>query len=115
VGVEPGAKALALHFANQHHGVRHRAIGAVGIVHAVHCDGRLLQVALPVDAGGIDERLVVGIVVRRRQVLAKEGADRPEIDVDDAVGLRQQPCGFRGSLGAKKDGHGQEHQDRGDH
>ncbi len=76
-------------------------------------DGHLIQVALPVDAGGVDELLVLGHALGRLQVLVEEGADGLEIDVDDAVGLGQQARGLGRRLGAQKDGHGQQNQDRG--
>jgi hypothetical protein len=38
----------------------------------------------------------------------KEGAEGAEVDVDDAVGLGQQACGFGRSLGTQEHGDGQQ-------
>ena len=113
VCLKPGVEPLAGELAHQHHGVGDQAVGAVGVGHAVQRDGRLVQVALPVDAGGVDELLVIGDALGRLQILVEEGADGPEVDVNDAVGLGQQPRGFRRGFGAQEDGHGQKKQDRG--
>jgi hypothetical protein len=74
----------------------------------VESDGHLVKIALPVDAGGIDELLVVGGAIGCLQVLeVGEGSDGFEIEVDDAVGLREEAGGLRRGLGAQEDGHGQ--------
>ena len=49
----------------------------------------------------------------RLQALMKKGADGLEIDVDNAVGLGRQARGLGRRFGARKDGHGQQNQDRG--
>ena len=113
VGVEPCVEPLAGNLAHQHHGVGHRPIGAVGVCHAVQGDGRLVQVALRVDADGVNELLVLRHALGRLQVLVQEGAHRPEVDVNNAVGLGQQARSLRRGLGAQEDGHGQKKQDRG--
>ena len=113
VGVEPGVEPLAGNLAHQHHRVGHRPVGAVGVAHAVQRDGRLVQVALPVDAGGVDELLVLGLMLGRLHVLVEEDAEGLEVDVDNAVGLGQEARGLGRGLGAQEDGHGQQNQDRG--
>ena len=113
MGVEPGVEALAGDLAHEHHRICDGAVGAIGVRHAVQGDGHLIQVALPVDSGGVDELLVLGHALGRLQVLMKEGADGLEIDVDDAVGLGQQARGLGRRFGAQKDGQGQQKQDRG--
>ena len=70
-------------------------------------DGRLVQIPLPVDAGRIDELLVLGDALGRLQILVQEVAEGLEVDVDDAVGLGKQPRGLGRGLGAQEDGHGQ--------
>jgi hypothetical protein len=74
----------------------------------VHGDGDFVEVALPIDAGGVDELLVVGDALGRLEVLVEDGADGLEIEVDDAVGLGEQTGGFRRGLGAQKDGDGEQ-------
>ena len=44
----------------------------------------------------------------------EEGAERSEVDVDDAVGLGEQACGLWRGLGAEEDGQCQQEQDCGD-
>ena len=55
--------------------------GAAGVRHAVQRDGRFVQVVLRVDPNRVDELLVLGNVLGRLQILVKEGAHRPEVDV----------------------------------
>ena len=107
MGLEPGVEALAGEVADQDHGVGDRTVGAVGVGHAMEGDGHLVQVALPVDARGVNELLVLGDAAGGLDVLVEEGADGLEIDVKDAVGLRQQARGLGRGLGAQEDGHGQ--------
>ncbi len=114
VGLEPGVEPLACELADEDQGIGDRAIGSVGIGHAMQGDGHLVEVALPVDAGGVDELLILGHALGRLQVLVEEGAEGAEVDVNDAVGLGQQARGFGGSLGAQKDGDGQQDHDPGD-
>src|SRR5208337_2177504 len=80
---------------------------------AMQGDGDLVQVALPVDAGGVDELLVLGDALGRLELLVEEDAERLEVDVDDAVGFRQQAGGLGRSLGAQEDGDGQKGRDSG--
>ena len=114
VGLEPGVEALAGQLAGQHHGIGHRTVGTVGIGHAVQGNGGRVEVAFPVDAGGVDKLLVFGDALRRLQILAEEGADRLEVDVEDAVRLGQQAGGLGRSLGAQKDRNSQQYQNSGD-
>ncbi len=108
MGIEPGVEALAGDFANEHHGVGDGAVGAVGVGHAVQRDGYLVDIAFPVDSGGVDELLVFGHAVGRLQVLVKKGADGLEVDVDNTVGFGQKACGLGRRFGAQKDGHAQQ-------
>ena len=57
---------------------------------------RVVEVALELEAGLLDELFVVGIVGNRRK-LAEDVRQphQPQIDEQDGVGLRQQPCRFR--------------------
>ncbi len=76
MGFEPVVEALAGELADQHHGISDRPVGSVGVGHAVQSDGDLVEVALPVNAGGVDKLLVFGRALRRLQVLVQEGANR---------------------------------------
>ena len=62
-------------FADEDHGVGDGAVGAVGIGHAMESDGHLVEVALGVDADGVNELLVLGDAVGRLEVIVSEGAD----------------------------------------
>ena len=68
----------------------------------------LVEIALDLDAGLIDEPLIRSKV----RVLIKMGgsAERAEIEINDAIGLRQQAGRFRGCLLAQVDGSGQQQQ-----
>ena len=111
VRLQPAIQLDAGELADQHHGVGDGAIGAVGVLHAVEGDGGLVEVALPVDAGGLDELRVFGHALGRLQVGLEEGAHRAEVDVDDAVGLGQQARGLGRGLGAEKNGQRQQDYD----
>ena len=113
VGVEPRVEALASELAHQDQRIGDGAIWAFRVVYAMDSDGGLVEIAFPVDARSVDKLLVFGHALGRLQVLVKEGANRLEIDVEDAFGLGEQAGGFRRSLGAEEDGHGQSEQDRG--
>jgi hypothetical protein len=76
-------------------------------------DGYLIEVALPINSGGVNELLVLGDAARRFEVLVQERTDGLEVEVEDSVGLRKQTGSLWRSLGAEEDGHGQEKQDRG--
>jgi len=72
-------------------------LGPLGLgIDATRC--HLVEVALPVNAGCVDELLVFGDTLGRLQILVKEGAEGAEVDVDDAVGLGQQACASGGAL-----------------
>ena len=69
-------EARAIEAALEHLGVANGAVGAVGVVHAVQREGNGVEVALRIDAGGIDELLVVGATVhgvRSKWVAARSG------------------------------------------
>ena len=114
MGAEPVVELLAGELAHQHHGVSNRPIGAVRVGHAVQGNGNLVQVLLPVNAGGIHKLLVLGHALRRLQVLVHEGADGPDVDVQDTVGLGKQACGLGRSLGAQEDSAREQQDDSGD-
>ena len=75
--------------------VGHRAVGTVGIVHSVQPKRYGVQVALRVDAGSVDEELVVMAMHNRRVLEVGREAQRLQVDVDDGVRLRQQPRNLR--------------------
>jgi hypothetical protein len=77
-------------------------------------DGDLIDVALGVDADVVNELLVLGDAVRRRELLVRESADGLEIELDHPIGFREQASGLRRGLGAQEDGEGQQNQDCGD-
>ena len=62
VRVEPGVDLLAGKFADQDHGIGDGSVGSIGVGHAVHGDGDLVEIAFPVDAGGVNKCLVLGLV-----------------------------------------------------
>ena len=114
VGVEPRVEARAGDSADEDHGVGDRAVGPVGIGHAVQSDGYLVEVALGVDADVVNELLVFRDAVGRLEVIVSEGADGLEVDVNDAVRLGKQARGLGRGLGAQENGEGQQKQDCGD-
>ena len=63
-------------------------------------DGGLIQVALPINARGVNELLVFGDAIGRLELLVEEGTEGSEVDVEDAVGLGQEARGFGRGLGA---------------
>ncbi len=67
--VEPRVQALAGDFADEDHGIGNRPIGPAGVGHAVQGDGHLVEVALGVDADGVNELLVLGGVLGRLRAL----------------------------------------------
>ena len=105
---KPIVKAPAGDPADQDHGVGDGAVGAVGVGHAMDGDGDLVDVAFPVDAGGVNELLVIGGAIERLEVVVEDGVDGAQIDVNDAVGLGQKASGLGRGLGAQEDGHGQQ-------
>jgi hypothetical protein len=113
VRLKPCVERLAGDLAHQHHRIGNRAVGPVGVRHAVQSDRSLIQVALPVDARGVDELLVIGRILGRLQIFVEEGARRLEVDVDNAVRLWQQARGLGRGYVSQEDGHGQNGQDRG--
>jgi len=113
VRVEPGVQALTSQLASEDHGVGDRAVGSSGVGHAVERDGRRIEVAFPVDAGGIYEFLVLRYAARGLEVFAEESANGLQVEVDDAVGFRQEAGGLGWGLRAKEDGEGQQRQDTG--
>ena len=113
VCVEPVVESLAGEFADQNHGVGDRAVGAVGVGHAVQGNGGLIQIALPVNAGGVDKLLIFRDPLRGLHILVQEDADGLEVDEEDAVGFGKKTGGFRRGLGAQKDSQGQQQQDCG--
>ncbi len=112
MGVEPVVEPLAGKLAHQDHGISNWPVGAVGVRHSVQGDGDLVEVALPVDAGGVDELLVFGDAAGRLEVFVQEGANGLEVDIENAVGFREQAGSLRRGLGAQEDGEGQQEQDR---
>jgi len=113
MGVKPIVEAGAGDLADQDHGVGDGAVGTVGVRHAVQGDGDLVEVALPIDAGGVDELLVIGDAARGLEVFVEEDADGLEVDEEDAVGLGEETGGFRRSFGAEEDGRGQQQENCG--
>ena len=76
-------------------------------------DGCLVEVALPVEAGGIHKLLELRDAPGRLEVLVEEGAKGLEVEINDAVGLGQQARRLGRGFGAQEDGHGQKDKDRG--
>ena len=113
MGLKPGIEPLAGKIAYQHHGIADRAVGAVGVLHAMQGDGNLVQVAFPINPGGVDKLLIFRHALRRLHVFVQKGSHRLEVDVENAVRLRQQPRRLWRSLGAEINGRGQKKQDRG--
>ena len=107
VTVEPCVQPFAGNLADQHHRIRHRAVGSVGVRHAMQGDGRLVQIAFRIDADGVNELLVLLHALWRLGISGQKGPHRLEVEVKNAVGLRKQARGLWLSLGAKEDGHGQ--------
>jgi len=83
-------QSLAVETAFEDLGVGHRAVGACGIVHAVQGKGGGVQVALRIDSGGIDELLELHAARDGRAFQVGRGAQRPQVEVYDGVGFRQQ-------------------------
>ena len=57
-------------------------------------ESHLVQVAFEFEAGGVDEALVSGIVGYRMLVEVGVGAQRAEIEIENAVGLRNESGGL---------------------
>ena len=105
-------QALAVEAALEDLGVGDWAVGACGVVHAVQGEGRGVQVALGVDSGGVDEVLVVRAACNRRALEVGRCAQRPQVEVDDGVGLRQQAGDLRRGMLAQPHGGNQRHNQR---
>ncbi len=104
-GVEILREADAVEAADEDFGVGDRAIGAVGVGHAVEGEGDGVEVALGDDAGGVDEVLEVGAALDGGLVEVGDGTDGLEIEEDDGVGFGEKARGFRGSVGAEIERH----------
>ncbi len=111
VSIEPGGDASSVEPADEDHGVGDGAVGSVGVGHAMESDGGLVEVALPIKAGRVEELLVFGRAEDGLEPGAKDGAERLEVDVEDAVGLREQAGRLGRSLEAQKDGESNERED----
>ncbi len=83
--LEPAIQLCPGELPDQNHGISHRAVRTIGIGHAVQAHGHLVQVALPVDARGLDEFLVFGYALGRFEMGLEKGADGLQVQVDDAV------------------------------
>ncbi len=90
-------EACAVEAALEDLGVGDGAVGAGGVVHAMEGEGGCVEVALEDDAGGVDEALVVGASHDRGLLEVGRQAQRFQVEVDDCVGLREQP----GDLGRR--------------
>ena len=117
-GGEVTGEALAVEAAFEDLGVADGTVGAVGIVHAMEREGGVVEVALGHNAGGIDEALVVRAARDLGAVEMSDGAQRPEVGVDDGVGFREQARGLRRCGFAQEDddderGHQTQHQQEG--
>ena len=67
----------------------------------------LFQIALELEAGSLDELLILGIVRDSRQLATDVGTTNPfQTDVYKAVGTGKQAGGFRRSVLAQKDEQG---------
>jgi hypothetical protein len=71
------------------------AVGAGGVVHAVHGEGDGVEVSLGEDAGGVDEVLEVGASGDGFAVEVGGGAEGGEVGVEDGVALGEEACGQR--------------------
>ncbi|ACO33332.1 hypothetical protein ACP_2911 [Acidobacterium capsulatum ATCC 51196] len=94
-------------------GVGDRPIGSVGRGHALEGEGHLIEIALEDDAGGLDEFLVLRAGRDRIAVKVRGGAQGREVDVDDAVGFRQQPRDLWRGFGSKVNRSGEQEQNGG--
>ena len=57
----------------------------------MHCESRLRQIAFKIESRGLDELVVLGIVLHQRRVGAEIGAAHPlQVDVHETVGARQE-------------------------
>jgi hypothetical protein len=65
-------------------------------------NGGRVEVSLPVNARGVNKFLVLRDALRRLQVFAQKHADGLEVEIEDAIALRQQAGGFGRRLGAKE-------------
>ena len=57
-------------------------------------EGHLVQVAFEFEAGGVDKRLILGVVGHLVLVEVGVGAQRPQVEIENAVRFRKQPRGF---------------------
>ena len=73
--------------------------------------GRGVQISLEDNAGGVDEMLILRRMRHRMLVEVGGRPQRPQIDVDDSVRLRQKPGGFRRRDLAEINRAPQQHQD----
>ena len=57
-------------------------------------EGHLVQVAFEFEAGGVDKRLILGVVGHLVLVEVGIGAQRPQVEIENAVRFRKQPGGL---------------------
>src|SRR5580658_132237 len=78
-------------------------------------DGHLVEVSLPINAGGVNELLVLGDSARRFEFLVQEGSNGFEVEIENAVGFGKQASSLWRRFRAEKHSHGQKNQDRGEY
>ncbi len=113
VRFQPRLHALVVKVPGEDLRIRHRPVRPPRVLHMVQGDRRLAQVPLKDEAGRIDETLVSGIMLHRMLIEAHGGAQWLEVDVQDAVGLRQQSSYLRRRLLPQPGKHPQQHDDDG--
>ena len=99
---EIAVETLAVDMADENFREGQRSVGAQGVGHAMDGEGRLVQVALELKTGGVDESLIRGIVRDGVLIEMRMRAQRPQIEIDDAIGLGKQAGRFGRSLFSQK-------------
>ena len=95
-------------------GEGNRSVRSIGIGHTVQGKRNFVEVAFGLDACLVDKVLIVRIVAYWMLIEARSCTQRAQIDIDDAIGLRQQARGFRWRLLAEVDGSSEQQQNDND-
>ena len=73
-------------------------------------ESSLVQIALELESGGVDELLVGRVVGNGMLVKMGVCTQRAQVEVDDAIRFRQKPGRFRRRIFAQEGGQGEKHE-----
>ena len=101
-------EALAVDMAEEDLGEGDRPIGPERVRHAMEAEGHLVEVALEFKAGSVNEALILRVVGHLVLVEVSVGAQRAEVEIENAVGFRKQPRGLGRGLASQVRGQRQQ-------